>query len=99
MQAACMGAELEFGETTSWSRPVIENLDHYPPLVIDPQNLYTRTLLEMTRLSLEMGRGRFLTGIPLPGEPKIWKKGKLYCREEDEDGFQLLVRYWLKWNN
>ncbi len=62
VQAACMGAELEFGETTSWSRPVIENLDHYPPLVIDPQNLYTRTLLEMTRLSLEMGRGRFLTG-------------------------------------
>ncbi len=44
-------------------------------------------------------RGRFLTGIPLPGEPKIWKKGKLYCREEDEDGFQLLVRYLLKWNN
>jgi len=42
-------------------------------------------------------QGRFLTGIPLPGEPKIWKKGKLYCREEDEDGFQLLVRYLLKW--
>ncbi len=42
-------------------------------------------------------RGRFLTGIPLPGEPKIWKKGKLYCREEDETGFQLLVRYSFKW--
>jgi hypothetical protein len=42
-------------------------------------------------------QGRFLTRIPLPGEPKIWKKGKLYCREEDETGFQLLVRYSFKW--
>ncbi|MDD8019766.1 MAG: 6-bladed beta-propeller [Acidobacteriota bacterium] len=42
-------------------------------------------------------QGRFLTKIPLPGEPKIWKKGKLYCREEDEAGFQLLIRYSLQW--
>jgi len=41
-------------------------------------------------------QGRFLTRIPLPVEPKIWKKGKLYCREEDETGFQLLTRYSLK---
>ena len=41
-------------------------------------------------------QGRFLTRIPLPGEPKIWKKSKLYCREEDEAGFQLLIRYSLK---
>jgi hypothetical protein len=42
-------------------------------------------------------QGRFLTRIPLRGQPKIWKKGKLYCREEDEAGFQLLIRYSFKW--
>ncbi len=62
VQAACMGVELEFGDETSWSKPVITDLDHLPPLEIDPDNTYTRTLLEMTRLSLEMGQGKFLTG-------------------------------------
>lgn len=62
VQAACMGAELEFGEETSWSKPVIEDLDHLPSLEIDLHNLYTRTLLEMTRLSLEVGKGKWITG-------------------------------------
>lgn len=62
VQAACMGAELEFGEDTSWSKPILTDLDHLPALEIDPDNIYTRTLLAMTQLSLEMGKGRFLTG-------------------------------------
>ncbi len=62
VQAACMGAELEFGEDTSWSKPMIQDLDCLPDLEIDPHNPYTHTLLEMTRLSLEMGQGKFLTG-------------------------------------
>lgn len=62
VQAACMGAELDFGEGTSWSKPVIEDLDHLPDLKIDSHNIYTQTLLEMTRLSLEAGRGKWITG-------------------------------------
>jgi hypothetical protein len=35
--------------------------------------------------------------IPLMGTPLVMKKGKLYSLEEDEDGFQIVKRYALKW--
>jgi hypothetical protein len=60
---ATLGAELEFTRETSWSIPILHNWDDVPSLRVDPENLYTRTLLEMTRLGLEKGRGKFLTGI------------------------------------
>ena len=46
---ATLGAELEFTRETSWSIPILHNWDDVPSLRVDPENLYTRTLLEMTR--------------------------------------------------
>lgn len=42
-------------------------------------------------------QGRFITRIPLKGTLTLGKKDKLYCRKEDECGFDLLVFYNLKW--
>jgi len=42
-------------------------------------------------------QGRFITRIPLKGTLMLGKKDKLYWREEDESGFDLLVVYGLKW--
>jgi hypothetical protein len=41
--------------------------------------------------------GRLIGRIPLMGTPLVMKKGKLYSLEEDEDGFQIVKRYALKW--
>ncbi len=59
--AACYGAELAFGEQTSWSQPVPEAWPQALELRTD--NVYFRTIMEMTRRGLEVGRGRFLVGI------------------------------------
>lgn len=37
--------------------------------------------------------GRFMTRIPLKGSLLAGKKDKLYCSDEDENGFNLLARY------
>jgi hypothetical protein len=60
---AGLGAELIFGEATSWSEPILKEWTRLPDLALDPDNLYVRTVLEMTRLALDVGRGRFLVGL------------------------------------
>jgi hypothetical protein len=57
------GCEMEFGEDTSWSIPSLASLDDIDKLRFNPDNQYIQKLLEITRLALEMGKGRFLTGI------------------------------------
>lgn len=59
----CMGAPLEFGETTSWSVPILRDWADIPKLRIDPENPYTQTLLAMLRLGLEVGKGKFVVGL------------------------------------
>ncbi|GMV37485.1 MAG: hypothetical protein AMXMBFR61_19930 [Fimbriimonadales bacterium] len=61
--AAAYGAELEFGEDTSWSVPALSDWHGLDRLSFDPSNPYIQKILEMTRLGLEVGRGRFLVGI------------------------------------
>jgi len=41
--------------------------------------------------------GRYTAKIPLKDHLKIWKKGKLYAIEEDEEGFQVIKRYRVTW--
>ncbi len=62
--AAFYGCELEFGETTVWSRPILgEDFDPADPdLHPDPENAYYRKILELTDRMLDAGRGRFLVG-------------------------------------
>lgn len=60
---ACMGAPLTFGEDTSWSMPILHDWDEIPTLRLDPDNFYLRTLLDMLRLGLEVGKGKFVVGL------------------------------------
>jgi hypothetical protein len=41
--------------------------------------------------------GRFITKIIFKFPPQIWKLGKFYSIEEDEDGFQFIKRYKVTW--
>lgn len=43
--------------------------------------------------------GRFLAELVLKFPPRIWKNNKLYCVEEDADGYQSVKRYQVTWNH
>lgn len=60
---AAFGAELEFGEDTSWSVPILDDWADLPDLALDPDNPYVRAILDMTRRALEVGRGKFVVGL------------------------------------
>ncbi len=60
---ACYGAELDFTENTSWSKPILRDWAGVPSLHIDPNNAYLRAILEMTRRALDVGRGKFAVGL------------------------------------
>lgn len=61
--AAVIYAELEFGEDTSWSVPLLKDWGLVPELAVQPENEYTKTILALTRLALEVGQGKFLVGL------------------------------------
>lgn len=42
--------------------------------------------------------GKCITRLLLSSQPQVWKNGKLYTVEEDEDGFQYIKRYKVTWN-
>ena len=41
--------------------------------------------------------GRYIAKIPMKFRPRIWKKGKLYSIEEDEEEYQMVKRYKVTW--
>jgi hypothetical protein len=61
--SAFFGTEMEFGETTTWSIPNLEDWAEVDKLQFSEDNVYWRKLLEMTDVFLEVGRGSFYTGI------------------------------------
>jgi hypothetical protein len=60
--AAFYGAELEFGEVTSWSIPLIETWDDIDHLKLDWENEYLKKLEELTVYALQRCPGKFLVG-------------------------------------
>lgn len=45
--------------------------------------------------------GKYIAKVPIfvsLNRPFVWKKNKLYIIEEDEEGFQIVKRYEVKWN-
>ena len=42
--------------------------------------------------------GKYIAKIPIKSSPRLWKKGKLYSIEEDEEGYQIVKRYKVNWN-
>jgi hypothetical protein len=60
--AAFYGGDLEFGEVTSWSRPIVHDLDDLDGLKLDMDNVYFRKIVELTGQALERCEGRYLVG-------------------------------------
>jgi hypothetical protein len=60
--AAFYGLELEFGEVTSWSEPVVREWDDVDRLKLDMDGIYLRKIEELTQHALERCQGRYLVG-------------------------------------
>ena len=60
--AAFYGAELVFGEVTSWAIPFIHNWEDIEKLHFDWDNVYFRKLEELTRYALERCKCKALVG-------------------------------------
>ncbi len=62
--SAFYGCEIEYGESTAWSKPVLLDWseDSLARLKLDTSNFYYRKLIEMTDALLETGRNRFIVG-------------------------------------
>jgi hypothetical protein len=60
--AAFYGAELEFGEVTSYSVPLVQRWQDADQLVFDPTNQYFHKIEELTRHALERCEGKCLVG-------------------------------------
>ena len=60
--AAFYGAELQFGETTSWSVPFVREWEDVETLTFDWNNIYFKKIEELTQHALERCIGKALVG-------------------------------------
>lgn len=60
--AAYFGAELDYGEVTSWIRHCVHGWDDLSRLGFDQGNPYFLKIEELTRIALEKCQGQFLVG-------------------------------------
>ena len=60
--AAIHGAELEFGETTSWCEPFVNDCSDLEKIRFSKDNPYYRCMHKLTHVALEMCEGQFLVG-------------------------------------
>ena len=60
--AAVHGAEIEFGETTSWVHPIINNESDLPKIQFSRDNPYYKKMRELTDAALSICHGQFLVG-------------------------------------
>jgi len=83
----------------------LEFPDHYPPFssfFTDSQGrIFVRTYEEagegMHYYDIFDPEGRYLARVPVYNRVAALKKGKLYTLEEDEEGYQVVKRYHIKW--
>jgi len=61
--SAFFGCELEFSEGTSWSIPNLRDWSQADQIQFSDQGIYWKKLLEMTDALLEIGNGKFYTGL------------------------------------
>lgn len=61
--SAFFGCELEYGPETSWSIPCIRDWSEAGNIAFSEDNPYWKKIEEMTDALLEIGNGRFYTGI------------------------------------
>ncbi len=62
--SAFYGCPLEFGETTSWSEPILKDWqpESVAHLQLDIGSFYSRKILELTDALLEVAKGNFIVG-------------------------------------
>jgi len=66
ISATLLGCELEFGEHTSWSKPVIHDPAQWAEVITRPPdfaNVYWQSMERATALALEKCDGRYLVGM------------------------------------
>lgn len=66
ISATLLGCDLEFGETTSWSKPIVHHPGQWSEILARPAdfgNIYWKTMERATRLALERSEGRYLVGL------------------------------------
>jgi hypothetical protein len=61
--ATLFGAELEFSDESSWSVPLVESCRDIAGLKVDFENPYWQNIRKATDLSLEAGKGKWITGF------------------------------------
>ncbi len=64
--ATLFGCELEFGETTIWSHPVVHKPEDWKRMITAPPNfgnVYWQTIERMTDYAIERCQGRYIVGI------------------------------------
>lgn len=61
--ATCYGADLEFSEDTSWSKPILGAIREVLSMTPDLETPYWQVIRELTEASLDRGAGRWLTAI------------------------------------
>ena len=60
---AVCGCELEFGNRTSWAKPIIEDYEDFDPIVFDENNFWWKKIVELTKAALADSKGDYLVGI------------------------------------
>ncbi|NLX42695.1 MAG: hypothetical protein GXY79_04360, partial [Chloroflexi bacterium] len=61
--AACYGCPLQFGDTTSWTEPILKDWADADQIQFQPDNPYLARLHALTDAYLELGRDKFITGM------------------------------------
>jgi hypothetical protein len=82
--AAFHGAELDYGQVTSWIRHCVHDWDDLGRLKFSHQNVYFQKIEELTRLALEKCAGRYLVGY-------TDLHGSLDCAADWRDSQQLCL--------
>jgi hypothetical protein len=60
---AFLGMELEFGESTAWSKPSLHDWSGIEAIRFDPDNACWRAMCRLTDTLLARGQGKFYTGL------------------------------------
>jgi len=62
--ATAFGCELEFGEITSWSTPIVSDIKSVCDIEPSLENVYFQTIHQLIEKSIERGRDRWITALP-----------------------------------
>ncbi len=87
--AAFYGSELDYGEVTAWSKPLIKSWDGIAKVRLDTNSPYFKKLDELTQLAIERCHGKALVGYTdlHPGVDcaAAWRRPEQFCVDLIED--------------